>query len=301
MEFIRFIADGKSSPRVGVLEDGMIRELAIGTLGELLACPLTEIRRLVETRGDQQTARDRVTLLPPIDGRMEVWAAGVTYERSREARMEESNEADVYQRVYDAERPELFYKAAPWRVVTDGEPIGVRRDSALNVPEAELAVIANADAEVVGYAIANDVSSRSIEGENPLYLPQAKVYAGSFALSPGIRPTWDFEARDLLVGLSVERSGRTEWSGHTSTTNLRRTPAQLLECLYREAHFPEGVVLSTGTGIVPELEFNLEPGDLVRISIDGLGELRNFVVEGKDGLAWLIDRSEPRSSEVTHA
>jgi 2-dehydro-3-deoxy-D-arabinonate dehydratase len=226
-------------------------------------------------------------LLPPVDGRMEVWAAGVTYARSREARMEESSVADVYERVYGAERPELFFKAVPWRVVTDDEPIAIRRDSELNVPEAELAVVLNSVGETIGFTVCNDVSSRTIEGENPLYLPQAKVYAGSCALSSAIRPAWELDGGNLEITLEVRRDREIAWSGRVSTGQLRRTPAELSAFLFEEEQFPDGVILSTGTGIVPEMEFTLAVGDVVSITVDQVGTLSNHVVAGKGELAWL--------------
>src|SRR4051794_36555517 len=163
-------------------------------------------------------------LLAPLDGRTEVWAAGVTYERSRDARMEESSEQSVYDRVYAARRPELFFKSVAWRVVTDGEPIAVRSDSAVTVPEPELAVVVTAAAEVFGYTVCDDVSSRDIEGENPLYLPQAKVYAGSCSLATGIRPAWEVPDPGALgIGVRVTRTGDTVFEGATSTARMHRS------------------------------------------------------------------------------
>ncbi|MQA80521.1 MAG: fumarylacetoacetate hydrolase [Streptosporangiales bacterium] len=258
-------------------------------MGDLLTRPLGEITALVE--GASGPGRDLGDLvpLPPTDGLMEVWAAGVTYQRSREARTEESTQADAYTAVYDAKRPELFFKSVPWRVVTDGEPIAVREDSGLDVPEAELALVLNAYAEVVGYTVCDDVSSRTIEGENPLYLPQAKVYAGSCALAAGVRPAWEVaDPNDLAVSLTVERDGGVVWEGHTSTARLHRTFADLVEHLFREAPFPQGVILATGTGIVPEMSFTLRPGDRVTMEVAEVGHLSNPVVAGKDAMSWLV-------------
>jgi 2-dehydro-3-deoxy-D-arabinonate dehydratase len=228
-----------------------------------------------------------VTLLPPADGRMEIWAAGVTYTRSREARLEESGGADIYQKVYEAQRPELFFKSVPWRVVTDAEPIAIRRDSRLNVPEAELAIVVNSAAEIVGYTVSDDVSSRTIEGENPLYLPQAKIYAGACALAPGIRPAWEVDAGDLAISLRITRRDTIAWEGGARTSQLNRSLPSLVDYLFAEEHFPDGVIISTGTGIVPEMDFTLQPGDLVTIEIEQVGRLANRVVAGKTGLEWL--------------
>lgn len=211
-------------------------------------------------------------LLPPLDGRMELWAAGVTYERSREARVEESTEQSVYERVYDAGRPELFFKSVPWRVVTDGEPIAVRDDSPLNVPEPELGLVVNHSGETVGYVVVDDVSSRSIEGDNPLYLPQAKIYAGSAAVSSGIVPAWEVPHPEALkISLVVWRDGAAAFEGTTSTAAFHRPPQTLVDHLLHSQRFPDGVVLSTGTGIVPDIGFTLHAGDLVEIGIDGVG------------------------------
>ena len=175
--------------QVGVVRDGHISVLPVPTLASLLTVPLAQLRDVVDgCTGDDASLRD-VELLPPVDGRTEVWASGVTYEISREARVEESeSSADVYRKVYDADRPELFFKAPAWRVVGDGQVVGIRTDSTLDVPEPELALVVNRDGDIVGYTVSDDVSSRSIEGENPLYLPQAKTYAGACALGPAIRP-----------------------------------------------------------------------------------------------------------------
>jgi 2-dehydro-3-deoxy-D-arabinonate dehydratase len=226
-------------------------------------------------------------LAAPVGGRTEVWAAGVTYERSRAARMAESErEADVYDRVYDAERPELFFKAAAWRVSGTGEPVSVRDDSAINVPEPELALVANRHGDVVGWTICDDVSSRSIEGENPLYLPQAKAYLGACAVGPGITPAWLVpDPRDLPIRMSVTRGGERVWAGEASTSQLHRDPLELLAYLRHADEFPDGVVLATGTCLVPDLPFTLLGGDVVTISVGDLGVLENPVVVGRAGVA----------------
>jgi 2-dehydro-3-deoxy-D-arabinonate dehydratase len=287
VHLVRYAERTDLVPRVGILDHAGIRPLAVESLGALLGRSASEIGELVEAAADPDTPAADAVVLPPVDGRMEVWAAGVTYLRSREARMEESATADIYQLVYEAERPEVFFKAVPWRVVTGGEPIAIRRDSKLNVPEAELAVVVNARGEIVGYTVCNDVSSRTIEGANPLYLPQAKVYAGSCALAGGIRPAWEVDPSDLAITLVVERAGAAAWSGRTTTGRLHRSLADLVDCLFAEEQFPDGVVISTGTGIVPELEFTLAPGDVVTIDVEEVGTLSNPVTAGKPGLAWL--------------
>jgi 2-dehydro-3-deoxy-D-arabinonate dehydratase len=217
-------------------------------------------------------------LLAPLDGQ-EVWAAGVTYERSRQARREESpSGGDFYDLVYEAERPELFFKALPHRVAAPGAPIRIRRDSSWNVPEPELVLVLSAAGQVVGYTAGNDVSSRSIEGENPLYLPQAKVYEGACALGPAIALAgFGFDPRAATVSMSIRRAGAPVFAGQTSTARMRRTPEELASWLFRELTFPAGALLMTGTGIVPPESFTLQPGDEVQIAIDGIGSLVNDV------------------------
>lgn len=266
--------------RVGVLTDGAVRPVpGVATMAALLSLGLAEARSLVERAADEPAVPlDDVRLLPPVDGLTEVWASGVTYERSMDARVEESQTQDIYSRVYAAERPELFFKSVAWRVVTDGEPIAVRPDSAVTVPEPELAVVVTATAEVFGYTVCDDVSSRDIEGENPLYLPQAKVYAGSCALAPGIRPAWEVADPGALgIGVRVVRAGATVFEGTTSTARMHRSVADLVDHLVRAQGFPAGAVLSTGTGIVPDLDFTLVDGDVVEVTVEELGTLVNPV------------------------
>jgi 2-dehydro-3-deoxy-D-arabinonate dehydratase len=220
---------------------------------------------------------DEVAFLAPVD-EQEIWAAGVTYERSRDARMEESTEEDVYARVYDAERPEVFFKAAAWRCVGDFQPIAIRHDSTWDVPEPELALVIDTHGSVAGYTIGNDVSSRSIEGENPLYLPQAKIYSGSCALGPWIvLPNELPDPLNLGIRVRIERDGKEHWSGQTSTSQFHRSLDELVACVYSSLDFPAGAILLTGTGIVPPSEFTLESGDTVSIEIDGIGSLTNHV------------------------
>ena len=218
-------------------------------------------------------------LLPPIT-HQEVWAAGVTYFRSRDARMEESKQSggdDFYARVYEADRPELFFKATPHRVVGPGQPVRIRRDSKWNVPEPELALVVNPKGRIVGYTIGNDMSSRDIEGENPLYLPQAKVYDGSCALGPAILLTNDPLPTDTKIELDMRRGGTSCYAGQTTLAQLKRTPTELVEFLFRESSFPTGCVLLTGTGVVPPDSFTLRRGDEVRITIEPIGTLSNVV------------------------
>lgn len=211
--------------------------------------------------------QDRVA---PIEPTQEVWASGVTYLRSREERESESTVADVYAKVYEAERPELFLKSIGWRVKGDGEHIRIRRDSSWNVPEPELTLVINSVGQIVGYTVGNDVSSRSIEGENPLYLPQAKTYEGSCALGPGIILANHSEMLDLEIELEIWRKDDSVFKESTSVSQMKRGLTELVEFLFRETTFPDGVFLMTGTGIIPPSPFTLEVGDHVHIRI---GEL----------------------------
>ncbi len=218
-------------------------------------------------------------VLAPI-GAQEVWAAGVTYERSREARVEESSDAgggSFYDRVYDADRPELFLKATPHRVAAPGGAIRIRGDSTWNVPEPELTLAVNSAGRIFGFTIGNDVSSRDIEGENPLYLPQAKLYAGSAALGPRLVITESLPAPETTITMEILRAGRVEFSGSTTIARIRRPLPTLVEWLFREDEFPNGCFLMTGTGIVPDDDFTLAHGDEVRITVDAVGTLVNHV------------------------
>ncbi len=215
-------------------------------------------------------------LLAPIDAGQEVWAAGVTYLRSREARVEESQSKDLYQKVYEAERVEVFFKAIGWRVMGHGQAVRIRRDSHWNVPEPELALVINRDGDIVGYTAGNDMSSRDIEGENPLYLPQAKIYDGSCALGPGI-VIGDAQAMaELPIYMSIWRDGAAVFQDETSTAQLKRPLAEIAGWLTRELAVPDGVLLMTGTGIVPPDDFTLAVGDAVRIEVGELS-LENVV------------------------
>jgi 2-dehydro-3-deoxy-D-arabinonate dehydratase len=214
----------------------------------------------------------------PVE-QQEVWAAGVTYLRSKDARMEESNfSATAYDKVYAAERPELFFKSLPQKVAASGESVGIRHDSRWNVPEPELALVLNSSGKIVGYTIGNDMSSRDIEGENLLYLPQAKIYHRSCALGPWITlGATEPEARQWKIRLEIRRAGETVFGGETSVDNIKRRFDELAGFLFRSQQFPHGAVLLTGTGIVPSGTFTLEAGDVVRIEITGIGLLENTV------------------------
>ena len=215
-------------------------------------------------------------VLAPVQSQ-EVWAAGVTYLRSREARVEEAEDRTPYDLVYEAERPELFFKSPGWRVRGPGEPIAVRADSDWNTPEPELVLVLDSYMRMAAYTIGNDVSSRSIEGANPLYLPQAKVYDGATALGPCLVPAEVVEP-PFQITMEIFRDGETAFAGETSTSRMKRSFEDLATWLGRALTFPVGAVLLTGTGIVPEVEFTLLPGDVVRIAVAGLGALENRVL-----------------------
>ncbi len=230
---------------------------------------------------DSSIAVETVTLLAPID-QQEVWAAGVTYKRSQTARMEESEtSASCYDRVYESPRPELFLKATPHRVSGPGQPLRIRQDATWNVPEPEITCVVNSRLELVGFTVGNDMSSRDIEGENPLYLPQAKVYRQCAGLGPCITLAADMPAREeTTIGLEIERGGETVFQGETNVDQMARTFEGLIEYLGRDQEFPHGVFLMTGTGVVPESDFTLQAGDVVHITIDGIGTLTNPIVQG---------------------
>ena len=218
-------------------------------------------------------------ILAPI-GSQEVWAAGVTYHRSRSARMAESKDAgggDFYDRVYSAERPELFFKATPNRVAAPGTPVRIRSDAKWSVPEPELTLVIDPRGQIIGYTIGDDMSSRDIEGENPLYLPQAKVYNGSCALGPGILVSATPLPHSTEIMLEILRHDRVEFSGSVGLAELKRDTQTLIDYLFRENSFPHGCFLMTGTGIVPSPTFTLQSGDRIRITIEPIGTLENEV------------------------
>jgi 2-dehydro-3-deoxy-D-arabinonate dehydratase len=247
--------------------DGLFLPAAF-TLRALLQRPRAGLAELLSPAVPTTSACG--ALLPPLEPDHEVWACGVTYLRSREARHAESSAGDVYLKVYAAERPELFLKAIGWRCVGDGAEVGVRADSTWDVPEPELALVFNSSLEIVGYCAGNDMSSRSIEGENPLYLPQAKIYTAACALGPGIVLAEPAPLSNLPIGLRISRAGERIFSGETSTARMKRRLEELVAYLGRALAFPYGGLLMTGTGIVPPDGLTLQPGDLVEVQVGTL-------------------------------
>jgi 2-dehydro-3-deoxy-D-arabinonate dehydratase len=282
MDICRF-KHGDDRVRIGWVADGAtVRDLSpagITTL-ELLFESEDPVAKLKAIDVDRLPRLDlkAVTLCAPVE-RQEVWAAGVTYLRSKAARMEESEfSASAYDRVYDAVRPEIFFKSLPEKVVPTGEPVGIRGDAKWNVPEPELALVLNSRGKIVGYTIGNDMSSRDIEGENLLYLPQAKTYHRSCALGPWITlGAAEGTARAWSIKLEIQRHGQRAFAGETSVGQIKRGFAELAEFLFRCQVFPHGAVLLTGTGIVPPETFTLQAGDQISIEISGIGSLGNSV------------------------
>ena len=280
MRLLKFFEPETARARVGVLEEDSIRPLRgsqrIGTILHALD-PVAEIERRLEPDRPPLPV-SRVRLLPPVDDHP-IWAAGVTYIRSKQARQEESEQGgSFYDLVYTADRPELFFKATADRLVPPGGSIRIRRDARWSVPEPELALVLDDTLRLVGLTIGNDVSSRDIEGRNPLYLPQAKVYDGSCALGPAVTLVPDSSGiAPFEIVLEILRNGVVAFRGETSTDRMARTFEDLIGWLGRDQSFPDGVVLLTGTGIVPPDEFSLAVGDVVRITIEGLGTLENTV------------------------
>ena len=282
MKLCRFTAAG-SDARVGLIarEDAVIDLTAAGVhqiAGLLERSALVE--DLVRFAGSGLPAHslDQVRLVTPVESQ-EVWAAGVTYLRSKEARMEESDfSADAYDRVYAAARPEIFFKSVPHKVVSPGDAVGIRRDARWNVPEPELALVINSSGTIVGFTIGNDMSSRDIEGENVLYLPQAKIYTASCAVGPWIvvGPTED-EARQWTIQLEIMRAGTLVFAGETRVGQIKRSFDELVGYLWRSQQFANGAVLLTGAGVVPPDSFTLHADDTVRITISGVGTLENRV------------------------
>ena len=273
---VRTRGDGAPAWAARRTVDGRPQDSALPALSGLLAMPLDEARAVVEAAQDGAPAADG-PLLPPVD-RQEVWAAGVTYLRSRDGRMEESGNASIYDLVYDADRPEVFFKATPERVVGDGDAVGIRADSGWDVPEPELGLVLNAAGEIFGYTAGNDMSSRSIEGENALYLPQAKVYTRSCALGPAILPVWEADRETFGLAVTIRRDGGVAFAATGSTADMKRSPAELADWLTRALEFPVGVVLLTGTALVPDRDFTLREGDTVEVEVEGVGRLTNRVV-----------------------
>jgi len=273
----RVLVDGRPRLARGPVDDGPIellgREVSLdGALGGDLGA----FQALLEAPAAGPVP-DGAALLAPV-GAQPVWAAGVTFRRSRDARLEESKGLDAYDTVYLAERPELFLKALPGTARGPGQPIGVRADSTWDVPEPELALVADRHGQVVAYTVGNDVSSRSIEGENPLYLPQAKLYRGSCALGPCLVPAAEAPAPAAMeISLAIGRDGAELFADSCSVADMKRALPELVDWLWRGQDLPLGAVLLTGTSIVPPPDLTLRPGDQVTIAITGLGQLTNPV------------------------
>ncbi|GAA3753318.1 fumarylacetoacetate hydrolase family protein [Terriglobus aquaticus] len=268
--------------RRGILlteDDSTFYTLGVGSWDDVLTSDDLPALCAAAISGPVVTAPTDEALLAPI-GSQEVWAAGVTYFRSRSARIEESKDAGggtFYDRVYEAERPELFFKATARRVIAPGGNVRVRSDAKWSVPEPELTLVINPKGEIVGYTIGNDMSSRDIEGENPLYLPQAKVYDGSCSIGPRVLLSPEPLAKSTAIRLTITRAGEPAFQGETTLAELKRDPQELVGYLYRDNSFPAGALLLTGTGIVPADDFTLQSGDVVEITIDPIGTLRNTV------------------------
>jgi len=281
MKICRFKTDN-SEPRVGLVQDDhSILDLTPAGITQMIFLlededPVGKLAHLAGGKLPRVTGK--VQFCAPVE-RQEVWAAGVTYLRSKTARMEESDfSATAYDKVYAADRPEIFFKSLPEKVVAHGDAVGIRQDSKWNVPEPELALVFNSRGKIVGHTIGNDMSSRDIEGENLLYLPQAKTYYRSCALGPWITlGTPEAEARKWDIRIDISRDGKSVFKGETAVGQIKRSFDELASYLFRSQVFPHGAVLLTGTGIVPADTFTLQPGDLVRIEISGIGALQNVV------------------------
>jgi 2-dehydro-3-deoxy-D-arabinonate dehydratase len=258
-----------------VTVDGVHRTVTgLPTLTEAMQLTLDELKTRTAQTGEEISGE----LTAPIATEIELWGAGVTYLRSRDARKEESGVPDVYQRVYEADRPELFFKSTAVRARGTAAPIGIRYDSEASVPEPEVAIYINKYREIIGYAICNDVTARSIEGENPLYLSQAKIYIGSTAIGPDITPAWLAPAaQDMGIKAKILRGTSLVWEAETSLGALNRTLEDLVDYVFRCQDFPYGLILSTGTGIVPPMDIALAAGDIVEIDVAGVGVLSNHV------------------------
>ena len=279
MKLCRF-KTAEGAVRIGRLQEGeTVADLTAAGFESLTALlEDTEALAQAEAAEAPSVPLAEVSLLTPVE-RQEVWAAGVTYLRSKKARMEESDfSANAYDQVYDAPRPEIFFKSLPEKVVHPGEPVGIRADATWNVPEPELTLVVNSRKELVGVSIGNDMSSRDIEGENLLYLPQAKMYERACAIGPCIMTGADEATiRQWTIGVEIIRGGETVFSGETSINNIKRTFDELLDYLGRSQSFPHGAMLLTGTGVVPGDEFTLAAEDRIRITVSGIGTLENPV------------------------
>jgi len=283
MKLCRFLTSQRET-RVGLLTtENQVLDLSGGGVNNLTSLLETDgVFEQLKIISQQNLARfslKQIQLLSPVE-RQEVWAAGVTYLRSKKARMEESNfSANAYDLVYNATRPEIFFKSLPEKVVGPGEPVGIRTDAQWNVPEPELALVINSQGTIVGYTIGNDMSSRDIEGENLLYLPQAKIYHRSCAIGPCIVVgSTEAVARTWTITLQIYRGGGIIFEGQTTVDQIKRRFEELVSYLYHSQTFPHGAVLLTGTGIVPGDGFTLKPDDRVRIEVNGIGVLENTVI-----------------------
>ena len=283
MNVCRFTDRTSADVRIGLMASTLavfdLTDAGVRRMHDLIERPdlADELMRLSQA-GLPAHPLDSVRLLTPVESQ-EVWAAGVTYLRSKQARMEKSEfSATAYDRVYDAARPEIFFKSLPDKVVSPGEAVGIRRDAVWNVPEPELALVISSSGNLVGFTIGNDMSSRDIEGENLLYLPQAKIYTASCAVGPWIvvGPSED-DARQWSIRLEIRRGGDVVFVGDTGAGQIKRRFSELIEYLFRSQQFPNGAVLLTGAGVVPPDSFTLEAHDSVRISISGIGVLENPV------------------------
>ncbi|HAM72125.1 MAG TPA: fumarylacetoacetate hydrolase [Verrucomicrobiales bacterium] len=285
IKLVRFEVAAAAPPRLGILDEGS------GDISDLAAAGITRLEPLLEGPDPAallaalpvatlpRVALASVRLLPPVE-QQEVWAAGVTYLRSKKARMEESDfSASAYDRVYEAPRPELFFKSLPSKVSGPGGPVGIRTDARWNVPEPELALVFSSKGRLAGFTAGNDMSSRDIEGENLLYLPQAKTYRHSCALGPFlVLGVSEEQVRGWPIAIEIHRGGQAVFQGETSVGRIKRTFTELRDYLFHSQEFPHGAVLLTGTGIIPPDEFTLEAGDRVKIRIGETGLLENPVV-----------------------
>lgn len=271
----------RSTTGIYVEENGGFYPVQASSWTELLCDPNLHTRVATAVDGESMGLDPATILAPAVD--QEIWAAGVTYYRSRSARIEESKDAGggtFYDRVYSAERPELFLKATGPRVVGAGANVRIRSDAKWSVPEPELTLCINPAGQIVGYTIGNDMSSRDIEGENPLYLPQAKFYDSSCALGPCVLLSSEPLATTTTIQIEIHRDGNQVFAGSTTLAELKRDPKDLVQYLFRDNSFPCGAFLMTGTGVVPEDDFTLARGDVIRITIEGIGTLENTVVQG---------------------
>ena len=282
MKLCRF-KDSSATVCVGLaLDESTMADLSAGGVESITSVleDANGMQHLSDLAGQDlpKVALADVTLLTPVEGQ-EVWAAGVTYLRSKKARMEESDfSANAYDLVYEAARPEIFFKSLPEKVVNPNEVVGIREDSKWNVPEPELTLVVNSSKDLVGYTIGNDMSSRDIEGENLLYLPQAKVYDRSCAVGPWlVIGASEEEVREWTIGVEIVRDDKMVFNGETSINNIKRTFDELIGYLCQTQTFPQGAMLLTGTGVVPDDDFTLATGDVIRIAISGIGTLENKV------------------------